>query len=395
MAEITRIDTYVLKVKSGAGSFYSSQEYFDERSSLLVRITSSDGTVGWGEGGQYGPPEPPAACIRDVLGPKLLGRDPTAPTAIFEELYSRTRDFGQKGAYVEALSAIDIALWDIFGKEVGRPVHALLGGAIRTRVRAYGTGCYYPPDYQDRPTMLAKLEEEVKRIRATGVGAVKMKIGLLPIKDDIERMRLVRTTLGEDVDIMVDANHAYTASAAIRIGRAMEELGFLWFEEPVVPEDRAGYRRLRAALDVPIAGGEAEFTRYGFRDLIGEGCVDIVQPDICACGGFTEWRNILALASAHNIMVVPHVWGSGVAVAAALQALAIVPRAPYTANPVPLQNETMIEFDRTYNPLRDDLVKQKFVIEDECLTIPTGPGLGVDVDEDAVARHTVRHERIG
>ncbi|WP_108663328.1 mandelate racemase/muconate lactonizing enzyme family protein [Acuticoccus kandeliae] len=394
MTKIKQIDTYVLKVPSGAGSFYSSQEYFDERSSLLVRITCDDGTVGWGEGGQYGPPEPPAACIRDVLGPKLIGREATAPTAIFEEFYARTRDFGQKGAYVEALSAIDIALWDIFGRVVGRPVHALLGGAIRQRVRAYGTGCYYPPDYQNRPVMLEKLEAEVKRIRETGVGAVKMKIGLLPIKDDIERMRLVRRTLGDDIGIMVDANHAYTASAALRIGRAMEALNFLWFEEPVVPEDREGYRRLRDALDVPIAGGEAEFTRYGFRDLIGEGCVDIAQPDICAAGGFTEWKNILALATSHNVMVVPHVWGSGVAVAAALQALAIVPYAPYTANPVPLQNETMIEFDRTYNPLRDDLVRQSFTLREECLDIPVAPGLGVDVDEDAVAKHTVRTETV-
>ncbi|MBC6715486.1 mandelate racemase/muconate lactonizing enzyme family protein [Aurantimonas sp. DM33-3] len=393
--KIERIDTYVLKVSSRENAFYSSQDYFAERTSLLVRITCDDGTTGWGEGGQYGPPEPPASCIRDVIGPRLIGRYPAAPTAIFEEFYARTRDFGQKGAYVEALSAIDIALWDIFGKMVGQPVHALLGGAIRQRVRAYGTGCYYPPDYADRPVMLEKLREEVLRIRATGVAAVKMKIGLLPIRDDIERMRLVRETLGDDVEIMADANHAYNYASAVRIGRVMEELDFRWFEEPVVPEDREGYRRLRETLDVPIAGGEAEFTRFGFRDLIGGGCIDIAQPDICAAGGFTEWKNILALATSHNIMVVPHVWGSGVAVAAALQALAIVPHAPYTARPVPLQNETMIEFDRTYNPLRDDILTETFVLENECLAIPTGPGLGVTVDADAVRRHCVRHETIG
>lgn len=392
--KIEQIDTFVLKVSSGGNAFYSSQDYFSERTSLLVRIRCSDGTVGWGEGGQYGPPEPPATCIRDVLGPKLIGHNPAAPTAIFEEVYSRTRDFGQKGAYVEALSAIDIALWDIFGQMVGQPLHALLGGAIRERVRAYGTGCYYPTDYADRPMMLKKLEAEVLLIRETGVGAVKMKIGLLPIKEDIERMRLVRRTLGDDIDIMADANHAYTYATALRIGRVMEELDFLWFEEPVVPEDREGYRRLRDTLDVPIAGGEAEFTRYGFRDLIGGGCIDIAQPDICASGGFTEWKNILALATSHNIMVVPHVWGSGVAVAAALQGLAIVPYAPYTARPVPLQNETMIEFDRTYNPLRDDILKQKFVLKDERLEIPTGPGLGVTVDEAAVRQHCVRQEMV-
>src|SRR5262249_46176147 len=151
-------------------------------------------------------------------------------------------------------------------------------------------------------------------------------------------------------------NHAYTAVNAIRIGRELEKYGVHWIEEPVVPEDRAGYRRVRDAIAIPIAGGEAEFTRYGFRDLLVEGCVDIAQPDICVCGGLSEWMKIHALASSFSVLTVPHVWGSGIALAAALHAIATIPPQPHTANPVALQNEPVVEYDRRHNPLRDDLL---------------------------------------
>ena len=274
---------------------------------------------------------------------------------------------------------------------VGQPVHALLGGAIRQRVRAYGTGCYYPPDYADRPVMLDKLREEVLRIRATGVAAVKMKIGLLPIRDDIERMRLVRETLGDDVEIMADANHAYNYASAVRIGRVMEELDFRWFEEPVVPEDREGYRRLRETLDVPIAGGEAEFTRFGFRDLIGGGCIDIAQPDICAAGGFTEWKNILALATSHNIMVVPHVWGSDVLIAVDMHLVSVIPDIPGGLH----QFQPMLEYDTTPNLFHEHLLTEPLRIREQVretggfVRPPQGHGIGIELNEDFVRKYRV------
>jgi D-galactarolactone cycloisomerase len=174
------------------------------------------------------------------------------------------------------------------------------------------------------------------------------------------------------------------------MGRVLERLGVLWFEEPVVPEDRAGYRRVRDAIDVPIAGGECEFTRYGFRELFAGECVDIAQPDLCCAGGFSEWQKILALATSFGVLVIPHVWGSGVAVAAALQALATVPPTPFTARPVALQNEPMIEFDRSPNPLRDDLLITRFELVDGRLAIPGGPGLGVEVDMERLQHYAVR-----
>jgi D-galactarolactone cycloisomerase len=186
---------------------------------------------------------------------------------------------------------------------------------------------------------------------------------------------------------MADANHAYTSASAIRMGRALETHDVLWFEEPVPPEDRQGYRRVRDAIDVPVAGGEAEFTRYGFRDLLLGECLDLAQPDLCCTGGFTEWQKIIALTTSFGVLTVPHVWGSGVAVAAALQALATAPPVPFTAAVVPLQNEPMIQDDRTHNPLRDDLLVRGFTLADGALAVPTGPGLGIEIDEDQLRRY--------
>jgi len=378
---IRSVETFILRVPLGGKTFYSSQAKFPERNSLLVKIATDDGTVGWGEGGQYGPPEPVAAVIRDVFAPLLVGAEPENPIVTSERLYAFSRDFGQKGSYIEAMSAVDIALWDIWGKALGRPVHALMGGAFRGAVHAYATGCYYPDRPWDPARLLPDLEAEAGSYAEAGFDILKMKIGLLSVEEDLARVAVVRRAIGPDRRLLVDANHAYNAVTAIRMGRALEQYGVQWFEEPVVPEDRAGYRRVRDAIAVPVAGGECEFTRYGFRDLFLEGCVDVAQPDVCVCGGLSEFLKIQALASSFGVLTVPHVWGSGIALAAALQALATIPPQPHTANPVPLQNEPVVEFDRKHNPLRDDLLVERFALHDGRLEVPKGPGLGVTVKE--------------
>jgi D-galactarolactone cycloisomerase len=379
--KIREITTFILRQGIGDKSFYSSQVRFSVRSSMLVRIETEDGAVGWGEGGQYGPPEPPATCIKDVLAPLLIGRRADEPVRIFDDLYAFCRDFGQKGPYMEALSAIDIALWDLWGKSLGRPIHALMGGAVRDRVVAYGTGCYYPDYFADTDRMLEALSSETAVLAKTGLSAMKIKVGLLPVEIDVERLAIVRKAFGSDFPLMVDANHAYNTATAIRMGRALEAEDVLWFEEPVIPEDHEGYRKIRSAIDVPVAGGECEYTRYGFRDLIGQGCVDIAQPDICCAGGFSEMQKIVAIATSHGVMTVPHVWGSGIALAAALQAISTLPLVPYTAVGVPLQNEPVIEFDRSPNPIRDEILEVPFTLKNGALTVPQGPGLGVTVNE--------------
>jgi len=217
---------------------------------------------------------------------------------------------------------------------------------------------------------------------------LKIKIGLLRVEDDCERVAAVREAVGPDCTLLVDANHAYNAMTAVHMARGLERYGVRWFEEPVPPEDREGYRRVRSSTSVPIAGGECEYTRYGFRDLIAGGCVDIAQPDLCVAGGFSEWLKIVALAESFGVWVVPHVWGSGVALAAALHAVAALPPSPHTANPVPLQNEPVIEFDRNYNPLRDDLLEETIQCVDGRVAVPAGPGLGITINEEVLGRYS-------
>ena len=388
---IKECETFILKTPLGSQQFYSSQCAFPERSSLIVRIETEDGVVGWGEGGQYGPPEPVASCINDLFASQLVGKDPRNVVRIWEELYALVRDFGHQGPYIEAISAIDIALWDITGHVYGQPVHQLLGGRFRDAVTAYATGGYYrPEDMRPDGAMVERLANEVRAFGEDGFTIAKIKIGLLDARWDLERVRAAGEALGENGTLLVDANHAYNTATALRLAREFEQLDIGWFEEPVVPEDRRGYTLLRNSVSIPIAGGECEHTRYGFRDLLAEGCVDIAQPDICVAGGLSEFVRILALATAYGVRVIPHVWGSGVAIAAALQALAVVPLIPHSAHPVPLQNEPVVEFDRSPNPLRDELVEQPFRLVDGQLPIPTGSGLGITVRRSVLEKY--RHE---
>ncbi|MBC7234844.1 MAG: mandelate racemase/muconate lactonizing enzyme family protein [Chloroflexi bacterium] len=388
--KITTVTPFILRMPLGRERFFSSQSAFPERNSLLVRIETDTGLIGWGEGGQWGPPEPVAMAIEAVLAPKILGKDPRQHGCLWELLYADTRDFGQKGTYIEAISAIDIALWDIHGQHLGVPVHELLGGAFRDSIHAYATGCYYRgEDVLDVETALPALAAEARSYVEAGFDLLKMKVGLLPIAQDLRRVAAVRQAIGPDVGLLVDANHAYHPATAVRIGHGLEELGVLWFEEPVPPEDRRGYRQVRESLSLAIAGGECEFTRYGFRDLFLSECVDIAQPDIAAAGGFSEWQKIYALASSFNIPVIPHVWGSGVALAAALHVLAATPPFPYTAHPVALENEPVIEFDRNPNALRDELLRRPIQLAEGRVPVPKGPGLGIEIDEEVLVRYSV------
>lgn len=386
--KIRSVTSHLLRVPLGDKTFYSSQAAFPERNSYLVRIETDCGLVGWGEGGQYGPAQPVAAVVDHVFALKLIGRDPTEPVRIWEELYAFSRDFGQRGSYIEALSAVDIALWDIAGQAAGVPVWKLLGGRFRDKITAYATGCYYPQNFHDQSALIGMLEQEAAGYADAGFGLLKVKIGLLSLEKDLERLRAIRKAIGPDIGLLVDANHGYNAASAIRMGHLMQDVGVLFFEEPVIPEDRDGYRKVRAENPIPVAGGECEFTRYGFRDFIAGGCVDIIQPDLAVCGGFTAFTQILALANAWGVATVPHVWGSGIAVAAALHAVAAVPPFPFSANPIPLINQPVIEFDRKHNPLRDELLHQRFELKEGCLAVPDASGLGVTVRDDMLAMYS-------
>lgn len=388
--KIRKIETYILKVPLGDKTFFSSQCAFPERNSLLVRIETDEGIYGWGEGGQYGPPEPVQAAIEHVLKPMVIGKNPLDKDIIWHEMYNHTKDFGQKGTYIEAISAIDIALWDICGKILGIPVSQLMGGRQRDTVEMYATGCYYRGDqYLDLGKTLESLKEEASGYIDLGFKMLKVKVGLLSVENDAKRVKAIRDVVGDEVRLFVDCNHAYNANTAVRMGRVLEEHNIMFMEEPVLPEDIEGYWFVREKLDIAIAGGECEFTVHGFKRLISQGCLDIAQPDICCTGGISEYLRIRALAQAFHVSVIPHAWGSGIALAVALQALSSTPLEPHTANPVVCQNEPMIEYDRNFNPLRDELLIQNISIKNGKVEVPKEPGLGVDVDMNVLKKYVV------
>jgi D-galactarolactone cycloisomerase len=379
---ITGVETHVLVGQLAGQSFGWSQRVTGTRQAALCVVRTDEGLEGVGEAFYFGGPATVVATlIRDGFGPLLVGKDPLDTAVIWDALYNWTRDQGQKGLTISAISAVDIALWDLKGKALGQPVHRLLGGAYRQKARVYATGLYEP---QGVPSIPAALVEEALGYRAAGFCGMKLKIGY-DLKTDLAYVDAVRKAIGPDLLLMVDANHAYNASEAIRLTRALEPYDIHWFEEPVPPEDLDGYLEIRRQSKILIAGGECEYTRYGFRELVNRRVVDILQPDLCACGGFSEMQKIIALASAANLPVIPHVWGTGVGLAAALQLFATLPNFPERRFPA----EPLFEYDRSPHPFRDSVTRESFAMQKGYLAIPDRPGLGVTLDRDAIRRFTV------
>jgi D-galactarolactone cycloisomerase len=370
---ITGVKTYVLQATLGEHGFGWSQRVTDRRQSAICVVDTDEGVQGVGEAFYFGgPAEAVAALIDDGLGPLVAGHDPFDTSVLWDRLYNLTRDQGQKGLTISAISAVDIALWDIKGKALGLPVYKLLGGAYRRRARAYATGLYEP---QGVPSIVEALVDEAVGYKEAGFTGMKLKVGY-GLETDESYVRAIREAIGDDIALMVDANHAYNASEAIRLARVLADYDVYWFEEPVVPEDIDGYMEVRAASDVLIAGGECEYTRYGFRQLIDCRAVDILQPDLCAAGGFTEVMKIIAMASAASIPVIPHVWGTNVGLAAALQLYAALPHFPerrFTAEP-------FFEYDRSHHPFRDGVTHEQLTFDSGYLEIPDRPGLGISLD---------------
>jgi D-galactarolactone cycloisomerase len=374
---ITEIRTYALQSPLNQ-PFAFSQGRVTKRSSTLAEVITDTGLNGWGEAFNQGlePPQIAAAVIDHALKPLMLGANPLDMEVLWHRMYHATRDYGRKGAVMAAISAIDIALWDIAGQRYGVPVHQLLGGAFRQRVQAYATGFYRITGQGEAE----RLATEALAHAQAGFSAMKIKLGF-GIADDMAVMHAIRQALGDRaVTLMVDTNHAYGVADALRLGRLLERFDLRWYEEPVAPEDYAGYRELRSALAIPIAGGENEHSLYGFRELLGQRCVDIAQPDIGSAGGFTACRHIIALAQAHGIAVNPHVWGSAVGQAAALQLIAAVPVAHHSLH----ATEPIFEYDCSAHPFRHVLVKQPLRHVDGWIDVPGAPGLGIEVDRQVL-----------
>ena len=360
--------------------FTSSRGWlYKTRGSCIVEIETTDGIVGWGE--CYGPSAVAKAYIETQFAPRIIGRDAFDVEVIWEDLYNRIKDYGGRGMATSALSGIDIALWDIMGKSCGKPIHKLIGGAYRTEVTAYATGLYFI----DMDRLIEEAVEEANEFVDNGFVAIKMKIGLGSPKLDIDRVAAVRKAIGDDVRLMVDANHCFTVPQAIRIGRELEKLNVEWFEEPISPEDIDGYVEVTRSLDMAVAGGENEFTRWGFRDLVVRKAMDIIQPDVCAAGGISECRKIATLASAHGVECIPHAWGSAIGLAATLHFLAALPDQPPSFKPMP----PLLELEQCENPFRDLLSVEPILQKAGKVQIPTGAGLGIEINRSVLDRYRV------
>jgi D-galactarolactone cycloisomerase len=374
---IKAIRTHILEAPLSQPFAYS-RAWYDTRTAMIVEIETDDGLIGWGE--CYGPARMTAAVVASVA-PWLIGEDPLRSDHLWQMIYARMRDHGQKGVVIQGLSGIDIALWDIRGKHFGVPCYRLMGGPIRTEVKAYATGLYRRKSGDPQKY----LAEEAEGYVEDAFSAVKLKVGF-GVQEDAAMTHAVRDAIGDKVALMVDANHAYDAVAAIRLGRMIERRDISWFEEPVPPEDIAGYRAVREALSIPVAGGECEFTRFGFRDLLASRAIDIIQPDTCAAGGLSECKKIADMAEAFGVRYNPHVWGTGIAIAASRQLLAVLPsHTPTSLHPV----EPMLEFDRTEHPIRQALLTEPIEHVHGVVRVPDSPGLGVEIDRAALKRFTV------
>jgi D-galactarolactone cycloisomerase len=381
--KITGVEVHVLKSPL-AEPFAFSQGWVRQRSATLVEVVTDEGVTGWGEAFAQGlePPEIAAAAIEYALKPLLIGADPLATEVLWHRMYHATRDYGRKGSVVAAISAVDIALWDVAGRARGEPIHKLLGGAFRDRVEPYATGFYRIKGQGEA----ARLADEAVRHHEAGFRLMKVKLGY-GVEDDIACMQAIcRAIEGRDITLMIDTNHAYGRAEALRLGRALADCKLRWYEEPVVPEDLRGYVEMREKLTMPIAGGENEHTMYGYRELFAAGAVDIAQPDLGSCGGITAARHIIALAQSHGVAVNPHVWGSAIAQAASLQLIAALPVAHHSL----FAQEPVFEYDRSSHPFRQHLITEPILQQGGWVTIPDGPGLGVEIDRAALEKYRVR-----
>ncbi len=383
--KITAVKSHVLQYPMERELGYS-QQYYNLRTAHIVEVETDEGVTGIGECfGGGGVAFGNKAIVERTIQPMIQGMDPLDREVIWHKVYNLLRDHGQKGMPIQALSGIDIALWDIAGKVLDLPISKLIGGRFRDKIPVYAYGMML----ERVPDLEVLFAEESARIAAMGFDAMKMKIGIEP-RTDVRLVEAVRRSIGPDRRIMVDANHAYTVREAIPIGRELERLGVYWFEEPVAPEDHAGYRQLCDALDLTIAGGEAEFTRYGFRPLIEGRCVDLLQPEVCGLGGISEYLKVRTLAHTHFMPIVNHVWGSAVAIATNIHLLAALPDLPGSADPIP----PMLEYDTTPNRFREELLQEPLdvlgqVARQGAVDAITGPGLGIELDRDFVAHFEV------
>ena len=382
--KITNVELFVLKSEGLYNNPEGSEEPLGPTFMGLVKVSTDEGITGYSdmetsasvakacvEAPKWSE-EPGMECF-DGLASLLIGENPLEVERLWYRMYRGSIYYGRRGVALQAISAIDIALWDICGKAYGQPVHILLGGKWRDKVRAYGSTLF-------RPTPEA-IREAVDHYLEAGFTAVKFGWGVFGknFNQDVKLVEAARLALGDNRDLLVDTGWFVerTPKEAIQIVRAIEPFRPFLVEELLHPEDYDGYRRVSDAVDTRIACGEQEATEWGFEQLIYRGGLDVLQPDLTRCGGFTVARKIVHMAERANRLVIPHSWSSDLLTAASLHLTAFQRRAEF------------VEFSTSVGPLSRLLVKEPLRMRDGYLPVPKGPGLGVEVNDAVIERYRV------
>ena len=360
-----------------------AQGRFGSRQALLCQIVTDDGLSGWGEAS--GPAAITQSAIHTFYAPKLVGKNPLQTEVLWNQMWRLSRDWARKGPMMGAMSAIDMALWDLKGKAMNVPVCELLGGKVRDRVPCYATGCYF----RDVPEadLIPALVEEAREYIDAGFRAVKVQIGRnLPF--DRAFARALRKAL-PDAYLLANAHHAYDLPEAITVGLTLEECGFAMLEDPLTLDVPVAYKRLGDRLRIPIAAGKREQTRWGFETLLETGGVQMLMPDFGYCGGISEFVKIRSAAATHGVNLVPHVSGTMLSLASALHFLASDFRQPGRAE----AGVGLLEYEAPdANPLRDAMYKPTVLIEHGSAVVPPGAGLGIELDFELLRIFTMEKQ---
>jgi D-galactarolactone cycloisomerase len=366
-ARIREVEAWFLQHQLSAVRGPSIVDY-STREIVLIKVTDEEGAAGWGE-----------SYIVQGIGQMLEELAKTLPGAEPAAAVRRWRSPWRIRVNPWAVGALSIALDDLRARQLGVPVHELFGGAVRERVRAYASSGGYFAGVDPGITWPQEVEEQI----GLGYAAVKLRSGRYPPEHELPLLEKLRRETPPHVDLMVDGNAGYTFNQAVYVGEALGEFGYAWFEEPLPQAGYVSYDRLAARLEIPLAGGEVMEGRWEANELLSRASFDIVQPDVGIIGGIGEVLFIAELAELHAIRCIPHAWGGAVLLAATLHVMSLL----HDATRSPASLGPLIEVDSAENPFRDHALREPLTLVDGSLEVPSGAGLGVEVDEPWVRQH--------